>query len=197
MAPYTRITADETYALGLLRTQGFSQAAMARALGRHPSTISRELRRNAWRCNGRGYVPSRAQIVHQRTAATLASEFAVQSRRVGAGRIGAPRGLQARAGRGLVRTVHYSHDQPRNDLPEYPARQAAGRHAACTPPPREHALSQALRTCDSRGRLAGKRHISTRPAGATNRSRIGHWEVDTVLGASRGGACIVTLLRRP
>lgn len=49
---------------------------------------------------------------------------------------------------------------------------------------------------DSRGRLAGKRHISTRPAGATNRSRIGHWEVDTVLGDSQGGACIVTLVER-
>jgi IS30 family transposase len=49
---------------------------------------------------------------------------------------------------------------------------------------------------DSRGRLAGKRHISTRPTGATNRSRIGHWEVDTVLGDSQGGACIVTLVER-
>ena len=55
------ITAEEGYALGLLRKQGYSQAEMARALGRHPSAISRELRRNVWRCNGRGYVPSRAQ----------------------------------------------------------------------------------------------------------------------------------------
>ena len=49
---------------------------------------------------------------------------------------------------------------------------------------------------DSRGRLAGKRHISTRPAGAERRSRVGHWEVDTVLGDSQGGACIVTLVER-
>jgi IS30 family transposase len=49
---------------------------------------------------------------------------------------------------------------------------------------------------DSRGRLAGKRHISTRPAGAENRSRHGHWEVDTVLGNSQSGACIVTLVER-
>ena len=49
---------------------------------------------------------------------------------------------------------------------------------------------------DSRGRLAGKRHISTRPAGAANRSRIGQWEVDTVLGDRQGGACIVTLVER-
>ena len=49
---------------------------------------------------------------------------------------------------------------------------------------------------DSRGRLAGKRHISTRPAGAFNRSRIGHWEIDTVLGDSQADACIVTLVGR-
>jgi len=49
---------------------------------------------------------------------------------------------------------------------------------------------------DSRGRFAGKRRISTRQAGATNRSRIGHWEVHTMLGNSQGGACIVTLVER-
>ena len=53
LLPYNQITADERYALGLMRKQGYSQAEMARALHRHPSTISRELRRNVWRCNGR------------------------------------------------------------------------------------------------------------------------------------------------
>jgi len=33
---------------------------MARILGRHPSTISRERRRNVWRCNGQSYVALRA-----------------------------------------------------------------------------------------------------------------------------------------
>ncbi len=49
---------------------------------------------------------------------------------------------------------------------------------------------------DSRGHLAGKRHLSERPAGATNRSRFGHWEGDTVLGNTQHGACIVTLVER-
>ena len=61
MTPYTQITAEERYALSLLRKQGHSQAEIACIPGRHPSTISRELRRNIWRCNGRGYVASRAQ----------------------------------------------------------------------------------------------------------------------------------------
>ena len=48
---------------------------------------------------------------------------------------------------------------------------------------------------DSRGRLAGKRHISERPAWIEKRRSIGHWEVDTVVG---GGAkdCVATLVER-
>ena len=47
---------------------------------------------------------------------------------------------------------------------------------------------------DSRGRLAGKRPLAERPDGATNRSRIGHWEIDTVMGKNR--ACILTIVDR-
>ena len=61
MTPYTQITAEERYALSLLRKQGQSQAEMARILGARPSTISGGLRRDVWWCNGRGYVTSRAQ----------------------------------------------------------------------------------------------------------------------------------------
>jgi transposase, IS30 family len=51
------------------------------------------------------------------------------------------------------------------------------------------------RSYDSRGRLAGKRHISERPASVERRTRLGHWEIDTVMG---GGDqhCIVTLVER-
>ena len=47
MRKYHQLTSGERYALSALRKQGKSNAEIARALGRHPSTISRELRRNA------------------------------------------------------------------------------------------------------------------------------------------------------
>ena len=47
---------------------------------------------------------------------------------------------------------------------------------------------------DSRGRLAGKRPIAQRPVVVTNRERIGDWEMDTVHG--RGKACVVTIVER-
>lgn len=48
---------------------------------------------------------------------------------------------------------------------------------------------------DSRGRLAGKRHISERPKSAETRETFGHWEIDTVLGKGSRD-CIVTLVER-
>lgn len=47
---------------------------------------------------------------------------------------------------------------------------------------------------DSRGRLAGKKMIGTRPAVVNTRRRIGDWEIDTVHG--RGKASLVTVVER-
>ena len=47
---------------------------------------------------------------------------------------------------------------------------------------------------DSRGRLAGKKPIEQRPAVVASRKRIGDWEIDTIHG--RGKACVVTVVER-
>ena len=47
---------------------------------------------------------------------------------------------------------------------------------------------------DSRGRLAGKTMIGERPAVVERRSRFGDWELDTLHG--RGKACVVTAVER-
>src|SRR5438874_1646241 len=95
---YRQITYAERYTLGLLRQGGLAPAAIARVLGRHRSTIGREVRRNG--------------------------------------------------------------------------------------------------SYDSRGRLAGKRPISTRPAAAEARTEVGHWEGDTMLGAGQAGPCVLSLVER-
>jgi IS30 family transposase len=47
---------------------------------------------------------------------------------------------------------------------------------------------------DSRGRLAGKRMITERPAIVERRSRLGDWEIDTVHGKGKPG--VVTIVER-
>jgi IS30 family transposase len=49
---------------------------------------------------------------------------------------------------------------------------------------------------DSRGRLAGKRHISERPAEVEDRTEIGHWEIDTVMGTEHGLNSVMTMVER-
>jgi IS30 family transposase len=47
---------------------------------------------------------------------------------------------------------------------------------------------------DSRGRVAGKRPITARPAVVETRAQVGHWEADTVVGPGR--PCILSLVER-
>ena len=44
--PYQHLTQDERYQIGALFRTGLSKSEIARELGRHPSTVVRELRRN-------------------------------------------------------------------------------------------------------------------------------------------------------
>jgi len=49
---------------------------------------------------------------------------------------------------------------------------------------------------DSRGRHAGKRPITDRPAVVAARRRVGDGEADTMLGAGQAGPCVLTLVER-
>jgi IS30 family transposase len=49
---------------------------------------------------------------------------------------------------------------------------------------------------DSRGRLAGKRHISERPPEVESRSAVGHWEIDTMKGGDQARHSVVTMVER-
>ena len=56
---YHQITSEERYTLAVLRQQGLPPAAIARVLGRHHSTILREVHRNRTHHDG-GYRPQLA-----------------------------------------------------------------------------------------------------------------------------------------
>jgi transposase, IS30 family len=191
---YHQLTSGERYMLSALRRQGLSQAAIARQLGRHRSTICRELRRNASRWD-RCYRPS---IAIERTSGRRS-----RSRR---NRRFTRRDLQ-RIDR-LLRQ-QWSPQQIAGYLARH-GRLAISHETIYRYVWRDRRLGgtlyQHLRgACkqrrkrygayDSRGRLAGKRHISERPVIVDRRARVGDWEIDTVMGTGATD-CLVSLVER-
>jgi IS30 family transposase len=193
---YTQITPEERYAISGLRKRGFTCAAIARELNRHRSTISREVRRNAWRTDGRSYWVEKAQSytnerrrVSRRNTRFTAEQWAFVDDLLGED--WSPEQIEGWCARFAILAI--SHETIYRHI-------WADKKNGGTLYTHLRIITKNLRkrygTYDSRGRLAGKRHISTRPAAANNRSRIGHWEGDTVHGSTQHNACILTLVER-
>lgn len=194
--PYTQITFAERYTLGLLRRRGESMAAIARALGRHRSTIGREVRRNISHHDGRTYRPpladwyargrrSRSRRNCRFTSADWARVVALVREDWSPEQIAG--WLQRH------RILAISHETIYRYL--WTDKEAGGQlytHLRCA----RKKCRKRYGAYDSRGRLAGKRPIAARPAGAENRSRFGHWEGDTMLGVGQAGPCVLTLVER-
>lgn len=194
---YSQLTEQERYTVGVLRRQGWSLRAIGRDLGRAASTISRELERNRCHATDGAYRPSKAQErtngrrrrsrqvrhhgdeVYARIEALLRSEqwspeqIAGELAKRGLARISAMtiyRYVQAdmRSGGTLKRWLRHGRKRRRKRTfgPE------------------------------RRGKLQGKPMIDTRPEAVEERTEPGHWEGDTVMGATGERACILTLVER-
>ena len=191
---YHQITSEERYMLSALRRQGLNQAEIARALGRHRSSISRELRRNhsTWDGGYRPFVAShrtRARRSHSRRNRRFSAE---ELRRVDQllKKQWSPEQISGRLRR--EGTLSISHETIYVHI--WSDKAAGGslyKHLRCASKKRRKRHN----SYDSRGRLAGKRHISERPASVERRRAIGHWEVDTVVGANTKD-CVATLVER-
>lgn len=190
---YHQLTSDERHTLAALRQRHYSQAEIARVLGRHPSTISRELRRNR-REDGwyRAYTAgerTRARRSRSRRNRQFTDEqwlLVVACLH----RLWSPEQISGRLA--LLGLLSISHETIYRYV--WKDRELGGSLFTYL---RQHAkqLRKRYRAYDSRGRLAGKRSISERPPGAENRSRFGHLEGDTVIGTF-DKHCILTLVCR-
>lgn len=192
---YQQITSEERCTLATLRKQQprLSIAAIARIMGRHPSTISRELIRN--RCPyDNGYRHLRAQDISdlRRKRSRRKSHLGEQHWRLIEELIKAdfsPEQISGTLRRDGVLEV--SHET----IYKYIWRDKRGggalyRHLRQRPKYRKRYGPN-----EKRGKLAGKRHISERPAAVEHRRQLGHWEMDTVAGTG-SKHCILTLVER-
>jgi IS30 family transposase len=195
MNPYHQITSEERYSLGLLRQRGLRPAAIARVLGRHRSSITREIQRNATRHDGM----YRPQLAHwyangRRSRSRRNTQFSgTDWARVEAlvRQDWSPEQIAGRLRRDGV--LRISHETIYRRL--WADKRAGGQLYLHLRGARKQKRKR-YGAYDSRGRLAGKRLIATRPPGAAHRSRFGHWEGDTVLGAGQAGPCVLTLVER-
>lgn len=194
MRKYRQLTSGERFELSALKKQGYTMRGIARALDRDPSTISREIKRNS-RKDG-AYRPSTADQMtrgrrsrsrrnrqFQEAAWTLVTECLRQqwSPEQIAGRLWLL-GLLSISHETIYRYIW--EDKRRGGTLHLHLRQATKQRR------------KRRNSYDSRGRLAGKRSIQDRPPGAENRSRVGHFEGDTVMGSSRDRHCLLTLVDR-
>jgi transposase, IS30 family len=194
---YCQLTEPERYTLAVLRRQGLSTRAMARLLGRNPSTISREFKRNCCHATDGAYRPSKAQErtngrrsrsrrgrqhaaeVYSRVEALLALEQWSPEQ--------IARWLAARGDARISHMTIYRHvheDWRLGGGLRRHLRQGGKRRRKRTP------------GTEKRGKLPNKPMIDTRPAEVEARLEHGHWEGDTVIGAANERPCLLTLVER-
>lgn len=190
---YHQLTTDERYTIAALRMQRLSQAEIARQLGRSPSTISRELKRN--RTNAGIYTACKAvdrtarvrresrrkwyfdDVELQMVIALLRLDWSPEQVSLWLKK----HKILSISHSTIYRYVWYDcyyHGNLYTHL-----RQSSKKRR------------KKYRSPDSRGVLPDKAHISERPISAENKSRIGHFEIDTVHG-SNDLHSIVTIVDR-
>jgi IS30 family transposase len=194
MKKYRQITSGERYAIAALRRRGLSARAIAAELGRTHTTISREVRRNS--CNDGAYRPFKAshRTRGRRSRSRRNSRIAPETWRIVERYLALDWSPEQVTG--FLRAedilsishetiyVHVWHDKAGGGELWKHLRQAGKKRR------------KRYGAYDSRGKLAGKRHISERPAEVEERLEPGHWEIDTVMGTEHGRNSVVTLVER-
>ena len=195
---YQHLSESERTVIFYLQMDNRSKAEIARTLGRHRSTIGRELVRNvsAW---GQ-YLPDLAQ---QRASRRRQGR---QRRRTG------DEALMTHVDRKL--RAHWSPEQIAGRLKVQPPKHLAGgsiSHATIyrwiwSDRRRAERFRPYLRIAwkkrrkpygkaSKRGQIPGRVSIDERPAVVDRRERIGDWEGDTVVGQGRGGYVLTNVER--
>ena len=190
MSGYTQVTQGQRYQIEALLKTGHNQTMIANVLGVHKSTISRELRRNR---GFRGYRPKQAQekAVMRRYEKPQAripftTWFLVEtllkqdwSPEQISSRLFQEQGL--RVSHESIYLHIYQDKRQGGDL---------HKHLRCQKKRRKRYGKQ-----DRRGRIPNRISIDDRPATVNNKSRVGDWEGDTIIGNGHRGV-VATLVER-
>lgn len=183
---YKHLSQAERYKIHALMKAGHDQSQIAKLLDRHKSTISRELSRNT---GSRGYRPKQAcemsadraqnsrnaptvdPWVHEAACALLCIQWSPEQ---------------------IAFKLPISHETVYQHV--YADKAQGGTHwknLRCQKQKRKRYAGGR----DRRGQIPNRRPLSERPLHIEARRQVGHWECDTVIGASHKGA-VVTMVER-
>jgi hypothetical protein len=188
---YAHLTQNERYQISALHEAGFQPSKIAAQLGRHKSTISRELARSG---GGAAYQAADAQALadERRTACANGPQVSAETWSFVDAKLGefwSPEQISGRLKADGLPTV--SHESIYQRV--YEDKQAGGDlHLAlrCQKTRRKRYGST-----ERRGTIPNQTSIEARPAVVDTRERFGDWEGDLVIGAGQQGA-LVTLNER-
>lgn len=190
MRTYTQLTREQRYQIYALKKAGLSQAQIAVVLGFHKSTISRELRRNVGQ---RGYRPKQAQrLAQQRAQAKHRHRIKPETWALVEDKLRLDWSPEQISG-WLELTGHpvVSHERIYQFvLADKKAGGCLYKHLRC-----QKLRKKRYGARERRGQLPGRRGIETRPSIVEQRSRLGDWELDTIIGKGHKQA-LVSLTER-
>ena len=191
---YTQLTLEKRYQISALQKAGFKQKEIAKELSVHPSTISRELRRN--RDSVRGYHPELAQIQSTKVQRQKKKRFSLTktiekyiraklkldwSPEQIAGRMKLDTGVSI-----VHETIYrYIYTNKANGGKLYKSLRHKNK--------KYHHRSNEYK---SRGMLIDRVMIENRPKIVDKKSRIGDLEIDTVIGKNHVGALVTVVDRK-
>lgn len=190
--PYTHITQEDRVVLAFLMRAGHSKADIARKIGKHRSTVCRELTRNhSPNLSGYHAASARLQAVERRVVANqrcrkLSFNEKMQrtiERKLRRG--WSPEQIAGTLGYVSYPTIYRWIYEERVDLKKY-LRSRKGKWR------RKHGTAM---RAEWRERQK-KRWIHNRPAAVEMRSRFGDWEGDTVVGTDRKSAILTHVERK-
>lgn len=196
---YRQLTLDERYQIQALSKHGMRAGAIARQLGRHRATITRELARNSI------YNEERARYYHadaaQRKTAQRRAQKGRSERKI-QGELQelveqklrlawSPEQVSGRLWR--EKRVHLSHETIyQHVIRDSRENQGMLRYCLRFGGYKHHRLRKSTHGERTQQR---KLHIDDRPAAANERREVGHWERDCIVGTP-GGAALLTMVDR-
>jgi len=187
---YTQLTREERYQISVLLKAGLNQTEIAMILERHKSTISREISRNT---GLRGYRPKQAQRLAEERRYTKARS------RINRTVWNDVRKLiredwspeQISLWLSIEKGISISHEWIYQYILQDKKQEGSlHRHLRCQKQRRKRYGSY-----NRRGQLIDRVSIDERPEVVDSRSRIGDWELDTIIGKNHKQA-IVSLTER-